>query len=183
MPEELSTPRLTLRPLQLSDAARTQLLFPHWEIVRFLSAVVPWPFPQDGAMKYYREQALPAIERGDEWHWTIRLKGSPEEHIGAISLFRGEWDNRGFWMGMPWQGQGLMTEAVAAASEYWFGTLGFDRLRAPKALANVGSARISEKTGMRVIAECEREYVSGRLPSRIWEITAEEWRRQRATLG
>jgi len=52
-------------------------------------------------------------------------------------------------------------------------------LRVPKAIANAGSRRISEKQGMRVVAREDRDYVSGRLPSEIWEITAEEWRRHR----
>jgi [ribosomal protein S5]-alanine N-acetyltransferase len=69
-----------------------------------------------------------------------------------------------------------MTEAVAAVNDYWFDVLGFKVLRAPKAIANIASRRISEKTGMHVIATLERDYVSGRLPTEIWEITAEEWR-------
>jgi ribosomal-protein-alanine N-acetyltransferase len=55
-------------------------------------------------------------------------------------------------------------------------TLKFPILRAPKAIANEASRRISQKQGMRSIAVEERDYVSGRLPSEIWEITAEEWR-------
>src|ERR1700759_5114722 len=42
---ELHPPRLLLRPLQLSDAEQTQLLFPHWEIVKHLNTIVPWPYP------------------------------------------------------------------------------------------------------------------------------------------
>jgi ribosomal-protein-alanine N-acetyltransferase len=45
----------------------------------------------------------------------------------------------------------------------------------PKAVENVGSRRISEKTGMRVVEMKESEYVSGRLQTEVWEITAEEW--------
>ena len=41
----LSTPRLTLRPLQLEDAPAIQALFPQWEIVRHLASRVPWPYP------------------------------------------------------------------------------------------------------------------------------------------
>ena len=44
-----------------------------------------------------------------------------------------------------------------------------------KAAANVASCRISEKSGMRIVAREERDYVSGRLPTEIWEITADEW--------
>jgi ribosomal-protein-alanine N-acetyltransferase len=171
----LETERLILRPLQLGDAERIQELFPQWEIVRLLNAVVPWPFPADGALRHIRDTALPLIEQGESWDWTLRLKTEPEMIIGRIGLYLGE-DNRGFWMGLPWQGQGLMTEAVIAVTDYWFGVLGFPVLRVPKAVENVGSRRISEKTGMRVVEVKEREYVSGRLQTEVWEVTAEEWR-------
>jgi RimJ/RimL family protein N-acetyltransferase len=179
---ELHTDRLILRPLQLADAEQTQQLFPEWEVVKLLNAVVPWPYPADGAFTYYRDVALPAIDRGDEWHWTLRLKHSPEHHIGVISLHKDRADNRGFWLGLPWHGQGLMTEAVIAVNDFWFDVLGFESLRAPKAIENLASRRISEKTGMRMVGTEERNFVSGRLPCEIWEITAEEWREARAHL-
>ncbi len=172
---DLHSDRLLLRPLQLADAEQAQLLFPHWEIVRYLSNVVPWPYPPDGAYKFYRDSALPAMARGDAWHWTLRLKTEPERLIGSISLIKRENNNRGFWLGLPWHGQGLMTEACETVTSYWFNVLRFPVLRVPKAIGNVASRRISEKSGMRIIAVEERDYVSGRLPTEIWEITAEEW--------
>lgn len=153
----LKTPRLELRPLELADAAQSQKLFPHWEIVKFLASHVPWPYPADGALTYYRDAALPAIARGDEWHWTLRLKTEPDQLIGCISLLRAENNNRGFWLGLPWRRQGLMTEAVEAVTRYWFDRLGFEVLRAPKAVANTASRRISE---------------SGKLPPRSGERAA-----------
>ncbi len=180
---ELQTARLLLRPLQLADAEQTQRLFPRWEIVRFLTAKVPWPYPEGRALESYRESIMPAIDRGDEWHWTLRLKTAPEQHIGVVSLYRDEWDSRGYWLGLPWQGKGLMTEAVRAVNDYWFDVLRFPVLRAPKAVANTGSRRISEETGMRLIATTEREYVSGRLPAELWEITAKEWHAVRMKEG
>jgi [ribosomal protein S5]-alanine N-acetyltransferase len=172
---QLQTPRLFLRPLELDDAPQAQLRFPHWEIVRYLSNVVPWPYPPDGAHKYYRDFALPAMERGDEWHWTLRLKTEPDRLIGSVALIKGDSINRGFWLGLPWHRQGLMTEACAAVTSFWFNTLKFPVLRAPKAVANIASRRISVKSGMRMVACEERDYVSGRLPTEIWEITADEW--------
>jgi [ribosomal protein S5]-alanine N-acetyltransferase len=99
---------------------------------------------------------------------------------GVISLRRGEWDNRGFWLGLPWQGQGLMSEACSWVNDFWFDSLGFPVLRAAKAVNNTASRRISQRQGMRVIALEERDYVCGRQPAEIWEITAEEWRRVKA---
>jgi ribosomal-protein-alanine N-acetyltransferase len=171
----LQTSRLLLRPLELADAAQAQLLFPHWEIVRYLANVVPWPYPADGAHTYYRDAVLPAMARGEAWHWTLRLKTEPDRLIGCIALLKGEKINRGFWLGLPWHGQGLMTEACEAVTDYWFNTLKFQVLRAPKAAANVASCRISERSGMRLVAHEEHDYVAGRLPTEIWEITAEEW--------
>jgi ribosomal-protein-alanine N-acetyltransferase len=172
----LETERLILQPLELGDAERIQELFDHWEIVEFLNARVTWPLPPDSALTHIRDHALPAMDSGEEWHWTLRLRTEPELIIGRISLSLGE-NNRGFWMGLPWQGRGLMTEAVVAVNDFWFDVLGLAVLRVPKATANVGSRRISEKTGMRVVETKESDYVCGRLPTEVWEITADEWRR------
>jgi ribosomal-protein-alanine N-acetyltransferase len=179
MTPTLETPRLILRPLELADADQAQVLFPQWEVVRYLTHAVPWPYPQDGAYKFYRDVVLPAVERGDEWAWTLRLKHRPDQLIGAISLMRNEKDNRGFWLALPWQRQGLVSEASEVVTDYWFDVLRFPVMRVSKAVANTGSRRISEKQGMRAVATEERDYVSGRFPAEIWEITAEEWRNRK----
>ena len=175
----VETPRLLLRPLEVADADQVQQLFPHWEIVKHLNAVVPWPYPPDGARQYIERIALPAMARGDEWIWTLRLRTDPDRLIGTIALKRAENENRGFWLGLPWHGRGLMTEASDAVTDYWFDVLGFRVLRVPKAIANTASRRISEKQGMRVVATVERDYVCGRVPAEIWEITAEQWAEQK----
>src|SRR5947209_654634 len=163
----LETPRLLLRPLQLEDAPQIQVLFPHWEIVRNLAGQIPWPYPADGAYHYIRDLALPASERGEAWQWTLRLKSNPAQLIGMIDLRTKENENRGFWLGIPWQRQGFMTEASEAVTDFWFNVLKFPVLRSPKAIHNVASRRISEKQRMRLIATEEKDYVSGRFPSQI----------------
>src|SRR5262249_35508551 len=177
----LETPRLWLRPAELADADQLQATFPQWEIVKYLNAKVPWPYPEDGAFTFLRDIALPAMAAGTELLWILRLKSAPDTLIGAISLCPSHGDpnkeeNRGFWIDPKWQRQGLMSEACEAGADYWFGRLKEPVLRAPKAIANEGSRRIAERQGMRIVATGERDYVSGRLPSEIWEITAEEWR-------
>jgi RimJ/RimL family protein N-acetyltransferase len=144
--------------------------------VRYLNRKVPWPYPPDGALTFYRDVALPAVQRGEAWHWTLRLKNDRGRMIGGISLEHGENENRGFWIATQWQGQGLMSEACDVVTDYWFNTLKFRALRAPKAVANTASRRISEKQGMRLVAREERDFVCGRLPCEIWEITAVEWK-------
>jgi RimJ/RimL family protein N-acetyltransferase len=181
MTPTLETPRLWLQPLQVSDADQIQKVFPQWEIVRLLAGRVPWPYPPDGALVYIRDIALPASERGNAWHWTLRLKNDPATIVGSISLMKQENHNRGFWIGLPWQGRGLMSEACDAVTDYWFEALKFPVLRTRKAIENTASRRISVRQGMRVVSSEESEYVSGRLLSETWEITADEWRARHLT--
>jgi [ribosomal protein S5]-alanine N-acetyltransferase len=171
----LETERLWLRPLELADAEQIQILFPHWELVQFLAGRVPWPYPPEGALVYCRDIALAAVARGEEWHWTLRLKSDPSRLIGTISLRRAENHNRGFWLGLPWQGQRLMSEACDAVTDYWFHALKFPVLRVTKAASNEASRRISARQGMRMVAAETGDFVSGRLPAEVWEITSEEW--------
>ncbi|MBP2301323.1 GNAT family N-acetyltransferase [Azospirillum picis] len=179
----LATSRLVLQPLAIADAAAIQRLFPRWEIVRHLNDRVPWPYPPDGALGYVRDVALPAAARGEEWHWTLRLREAPDDVIGAISLMLEEDNNRGFWLGLPWQGRGLMAEAAEAVTGFWFETLGRPVLRVPKAVANRASSRLSERMGMRLVGIEMRDYVAGRLETELWEITREDWRARQAGTG
>lgn len=174
----MTTSRVILRPLETADAEAVQRLFPRWEIVRLLSSNVPWPYPPDGALTFIRDIAVPAMLQGREWHWSIRPKTAPDRLIGMIGLMDKPDENRGFWLDPEWQGQGLMSEAVMTVTDYWFMTLKRPVLRAPKAIANAASRRISERGGMRVIRTGQRDYVCGRLLEEIWEITRDEWLRR-----
>lgn len=181
MPPTLETSRLILRPIELADAEQVQPLFANWEIVRFLGSRVPWPCPADSSLRFIRDDLLPRVEKNEAWGWSLRLKTQPAQVIGMIDLrIKGtdgdENDNRGFWLGLAWQRQGLMTEACDAVTDYWFEVLKMPVLRVPKAAANIASRRISEKQGMRMIASFEKEFRCGRMPAELWEITADEWR-------
>ena len=66
----------------MDDVGQLQATFPQWEIVRLLSNEIPWPYPPDGALTYVRDVALPAMDAGTLWMWTVRLKSDPERIIG-----------------------------------------------------------------------------------------------------
>ncbi len=171
----LETSRLWLTPLVSEDAPQIQQCFPRWEIVRYLVATVPWPYPEDGAEFYVNSIALPQMENGQAWCWTLRRKSAPEQLIGHICLYDIPDNNRGFWLVPEYQGQGYMHEASIAVTDYWFNTLKRDILRAPKAADNHRSRAISESSGMRLIRTEKKQYVSGWLMSELWEITRDEW--------
>ncbi|NIJ37498.1 RimJ/RimL family protein N-acetyltransferase [Sphingopyxis panaciterrae] len=172
----LATARLHLLPLTLDDAPAIQRIFPKWEILRWMGGSIPWPYPANGAKSFLKGIALPAMARGEAWHWSIRPKSDIDRLIGIISLGDIPDDNRGFWLSPDWQGQGLMTEASDAVTAYWFETLGRTHLRVPKAANNPASRRISERQGMRVIDRFRKTLVSGEQDMELWEITRDEWR-------
>ena len=172
---ELETARLLLTPLVTEDADAIQQVFPQWEIVRYLSNVVPWPYPPDGARLFLEQIALPTMADGSGWYWAIRPKSSPGALIGNINVREAGEENRGFWLAPNWRGRGLMTEACDAVTAFWFGPLDKPALRVSKAIANTRSRNISARAGMRIIETCENDYVGGRLPSEVWEITRAEW--------
>lgn len=176
----LETERLLLQPLTLADAPAIQAAFPVWEVVRWLAATVPWPYPDDGAAFFVSHIALPAMAEGSAWHWTIRRKTEPDQLIGVVTLTDKDDDNRGFWIAPEWQGQGFATEASEAVTDHWFDVLGKTVLRVPKAVANPASRRISEKQGMRVVRRLDLPLVSGVEKAELWEIDRETWRRRGA---
>jgi len=171
----LHTPRLLLRPLELDDAAAIQRIFPQWEIVRYLSARVPWPYPADGALGFVRDVVLPGMAAGNQWCWTLRLRTRPEALIGLISLQEEPDNQRGFWLDPGHWRQGLMGEACAVVNDYWFRTLERPSLRVTKVIANEGSRRLSQREGMQRVAGLEMDSVSGRLPAECWELTRARW--------
>lgn len=179
----LQTRRLILTPLQLSDAPAIQQLFPHSDVVRYLDSRVPWPYPDDGALTYIRDHALPAIEAGREWHWMIRRCEEPAQSVGSISLYDQPGNNRGFWLAPQWQGNGYMREASEAINAYWFETLGRPVMQVPKATDNQASRRVSEREGMRLIATGQGDFVCGPMLKEIWEMRREDWLGRKAASG
>ncbi|MGE8167739.1 GNAT family N-acetyltransferase [Pseudomonas putida] len=169
------TDRLTLTPLQLADASAIQALFPQWEVVRYLDNRVPWPYPEDGALVYVRDIALPAMQAGREWHWMIRLRDQPESVIGSISLFEQAGNNRSFWLAPQWWGHGYMSEACQVINAYWFETLARPLMVVPKAVANHGSRKVSEREGMRRVGTRTGDFVAGQMEVEVWEMTRQQW--------
>ncbi len=184
----LETARLRLVPVGLEDVEFVQAAFPHWEIVRFLNPRVPWPYPDDGALVFYRDVLLPNIAAGREMTWSIRLReagrlldaGATRVGVVTIAVPPAE-DNRGFWIARAHQGQGYAGEAADAVTGFYFDDLGQAELRVTKAIGNAASRAVSVRQGMRVVWTGERDYVSGRHPSETWAITRDEWRARRAS--
>jgi RimJ/RimL family protein N-acetyltransferase len=173
----LHTPRLVLRPLRAKDAPVIQKRFANWEVVRWLDAKVPWPYPADGAATFVAA-TLEEMARGEKSHWAIVPKKGTADLIGVISLWPDDGtthDQRGFWLDPTFHGQGLMTEAADRVTDYAFGKLGWPRLWLSNAQDNQASRRIKEKQGARLVEMMIGRFVSGEATRMVWLLEREDW--------
>jgi [ribosomal protein S5]-alanine N-acetyltransferase len=173
----LETQRLTLHPLVPADAPVVQRRFPRWEIVRYLSERVPWPYPDDGAAQFIA-LCQEEMARVQKHHWSIRLKDGPNELIGCIDLWPDDGESRemrGFWLDPEFHGRGLMTEAADRVTDYAFRELGWPHLWVGNAEANRASARVKEKQGARLVGFAPFRFVEGESRRMVWLIERETW--------
>ncbi len=64
------TPRLQLKPVDLEDIPSYRNHFVDYEVIRSLSAAVPWPYPEDGIEKYMKEMIFPRQGKSN-FNWGI----------------------------------------------------------------------------------------------------------------
>lgn len=172
----LETARLILRPLQDHDVPAIQRIFPQWEVVKHLNAAVPWPYPDDGAATNMA-MCLDQRAKGEKFFWAITLKDD-DELRGRIDLWPGDAqvrDSRGFWLDPRLHGQGLMTEAADAVTDYAFRILGWPELWLSNAQENIGSHRIKEKQGAELVDVTPGIYVGGPGVRETWVLRREVW--------
>jgi ribosomal-protein-alanine N-acetyltransferase len=177
----LETTRLRLRPLAITDAPRIQELVAVWDVVQYLDAQIPWPYPEDGA-EHFLSRKLPEMSAGSVYTWALTLKSENDDLlIGVIELMPSNpKDSRAFWIGVPYQQRGYMTEAVCAVNDFAFDTLGMDRLLLNNAVPNIGSHKLKEKSGATIVDDTEDyKYVAGTYKQISWVLTKAQWQANR----
>jgi RimJ/RimL family protein N-acetyltransferase len=147
----IGTRRLVLRPLRKSDAAALFPLFSDWEVLRYLSSP-PNPYTPADAEGFVARAMRSAAEGGAEIAFAITLKdqliGTTDiRHRPASHLQSGEGDNIGYWIGRPYWGQGLMTEAARGLIAHTFALTRVAAIYSGAFANNTASLRVQEKIG------------------------------------
>jgi ribosomal-protein-alanine N-acetyltransferase len=148
--------RLTLRGPRPADYAQ-------WRDLRRLSRDFLKPFEPrwsesdltprvfSARLRRGREEA----RNGTDYSFFLFVReGGAEQLVGGITLSNirrraAQFVNLGYWMGHPYAGQGLMTEAVGLVVPFCFDTLGLHRIHAAFLPDNMASRRVLEKNGFR----------------------------------
>lgn len=157
----MQTQRLVLRKITLEDAPRVQELVSVPEVAAGTIAI-PYPYPDGGAevwilsMIGHEKNSLSrswAIDFGKELVGAISLSVDEENMIAEIH----------YWLGVPYWGKGIMSEAGLAVVKYGFEELGLEKIYGRYFVSNPASGRVLQKIGMTYEGHLRKHVMKGRI--------------------
>jgi len=148
-PQELRTARLLLRSLEREDIP-TLVRLAGARAIAATTANIPHPYAEDDAL-IFLSQAEDDFRAGHSAIFAVTIPPDTEL-CGAVGLTIAPVPKRaelGYWIGVPYWGRGVATEAARAVMAFGFETLRLNRIYAHCFTGNIASQRVLEKMGMR----------------------------------
>lgn len=147
----LTTERLILRPLELSDATKIQQLAGNVDIANGTISV-PHPY-SDGMAGKWIGKHLAGWYSNQSAIFAITLK-SNHQLVGCAGLENISKDSAqlGYWIGVPFWGHGYCTEAAERIKEFGFNKLNIRHLYGRHLKTVSGSENVMLKIGMKSVA-------------------------------
>lgn len=176
---KLETDRLILRRPHNADAARITELIGDYKISKNMGRV-PYPYDFKDAESFLTrindswglDQYILALCFKKDSKNLIGMGGPFDFQSGRVEL--------GYWLGKPYWGNGLMSEAVNAFVELVLGRMKAPFLMADHMIDNPASGRVLEKCGFRQV-EKRAIYSMARgefVPTRLLRIDRDYWHNQ-----
>jgi ribosomal-protein-alanine N-acetyltransferase len=174
----LTTERLVLRPFAIEDAPAVQRLAGAREVAES-TLLIPHPYPEGAADEWIRGHDEQSVN-----HIFAIARRDGGEVMGAIGLHLERAHERaeiGYWIGVPYWGNGYVTEAAAAVVGYAFEHLGVHRVFAYHFARNPASGRVLAKIGMRPEGTMRQHLVKWgeRVDVHYYGILREDWLNRR----
>jgi [ribosomal protein S5]-alanine N-acetyltransferase len=169
----LETSRLQLRAYREADIPELVPLIGAREVAA-TTGRIPYPYTENDARTF-----LASIGSDDEVRLSIRLR-TDDHLIGGIGLrlnVQHHHAELGYWLGVPYWGNGYATEAARAMLRYGFQKLGLHRIFASHFKNNPASGRVLKKLGM-LYEGCQREHVckwDQFIDSELYGILRRDW--------
>ncbi len=152
---DLRTQHLLLRDFRNEDAPAIIRLAGAREVAA-TTLRIPHPYTDADVEAFFKLRTDPAF--GYSFAITRLDSG---ELVGAVGLHPDPLHPRaelGYWIGVPYWGQGYATEAARAAVDFGFRELKLHRIFAHHFKGNEPSARVLQKVGMKYEG-CSREHI------------------------
>ncbi len=169
----LETQRLQLRPYSEEDIPELLPLIGAREVAA-TTMRIPHPYVEQDARQF-----LDRIQIDDEVRLGIRLR-TDGRLVGGVGLRLSPQQKHaelGYWIGVPYWGNGYATEAAREMVRHGFEHMELHRIFASHFKGNVASGRVLAKLGMRYEG-CQREHVQkwGQfIDSELYGILRSEW--------
>jgi RimJ/RimL family protein N-acetyltransferase len=170
----LRTPRFILRPPQQGDAELIARYLNDFAVAGNL-ARVPFPYHLSDAKAWLRTR-VPGLPV-EETTFSIDLPG--EGLAGHVGFHRApQGPVLGYWLGQPFWSRGIMSEAVAAALEWFFEASPAPVLHSGVFYFNTASLRIQAKLGFTetgrsklvcLARDTEVEHIDTQLTRSVWK--------------
>jgi [ribosomal protein S5]-alanine N-acetyltransferase len=148
-PQELRTLRLLLRSIEPGDIPTIMRLAGAREIAG-TTINIPHPYTQEDGQNFlaHADQDFRA-GRSVTFVVTTLSGGDLCGAVGLAIVPAHERAELGYWIGVPFWGQGFATESASAVMAFGFETLRLNRIHASHFAGNTASQRVLEKIGMR----------------------------------
>lgn len=135
----------TLRPWRVDDINSLIKFADNHKIAKFMTDKFPHPYTREAGLAF-----ISFATKDDPVHiFAIDVRG---EAVGGIGLHPKEDIERknaelGYWLGEPYWGKGIITNAVKQMIDFGFNTYDIDRIFARPFGTNIASQRVLEKAG------------------------------------
>ena len=142
------TERLILRPWELSDAESLYQYANNPQV----GPIAGWPVHT--SVEHSRDIIKTVLSAPETYAVVLKETGQP---VGSVGLMIGDKSNIigipstecevGYWIGVPFWGQGLIPEAVRKLMQYAFEDLNMEKIWCGYFDGNIKSKRVQEKCG------------------------------------
>lgn len=173
LPPTLETTRLRIRPYTEADIPELLPLIGTREVAA-TTLRIAHPYTADDA------KAFLALAQQPDKLWLAVTLRSDGRQIGGIGLRIDEQHRHaelGYWLGVPYWGQGYATEAATEMLRYGFKDLGMHRIFASHFSHNPASGRVLRKLGMQYEG-CQRAHLrkwDQFVDSELYGLLRREW--------
>ena len=148
-PRELRTARLLLRSFQREDIPALVPLVGAREIAA-TTTNIPNPYTEDDARSFLTQSENDFLAgRSISYLIAVAQTGELCGGVGLTITAVHRHAELGYWIGVPYWGQGFAREAASAVMSFGFESLQMHRIFAHVHAGNIASQRVLEKIGMR----------------------------------
>jgi [ribosomal protein S5]-alanine N-acetyltransferase len=155
---EIITDRLRLRKIRHDDIS-SLIKYCNNEAIADQIINIPYPYEESDAI-YRMNFILQGFKNKERYVFAITLKDN-DELIGEIGLHLDKTNDSaqfGYWIGEPFWGKGIATEATAAILKFGFETLNLNKIYATHYPDNKASGKVMLKNKMIKEAELKAHY-------------------------